>query len=67
VNELGLTLSEASRVCSATPAEQLRLRDLGRLETGASADLVLLDRETLRVQTTIVAGRIWNPVPSAAV
>jgi N-acetylglucosamine-6-phosphate deacetylase len=60
VGSVGLNLVDAARVCSTTPAEQLRLRDMGQLVSGALADLVVLDRDTLRVRATMISGRIWN-------
>jgi N-acetylglucosamine-6-phosphate deacetylase len=56
VNQVGLTLEEASRLCSTTPADQLGLRDRGRLAVGARADLVVLGRG-LDVVETWMAGR----------
>jgi N-acetylglucosamine-6-phosphate deacetylase len=45
----GLSLDEAVRACSAGPAEALGLGDVGALERGRLADLVLLDHDlTLR-------------------
>lgn len=40
---LGLPLAEATRRCSALPAEYLGLPERGRLVPGAAADLVVLD------------------------
>jgi N-acetylglucosamine-6-phosphate deacetylase len=67
VGQVGLSVVDAARACSTTPAEQLRLRDLGRIAAGGLADLVVLDRESLRVRHTIVDGRIWNPDASPLV
>ena len=55
VNEVKLSLSDASRMCSTTPAEEL---GLGRLRldcVGKAADLVVLTRD-LRVRQTYLAG-----------
>jgi N-acetylglucosamine-6-phosphate deacetylase len=61
VTQLGLSLVDAARLCSTTPARQLRLADVGRLEVGLAADLVVLD-DRLRVRDTYVAGTRWrNP------
>jgi N-acetylglucosamine-6-phosphate deacetylase len=57
VDEVGLTLSDASRVCAATPASELNLRDIGTLTPGAIADVVVLDAE-YHVTRTYVAGRL---------
>jgi N-acetylglucosamine-6-phosphate deacetylase len=57
VRQLGLSPSEASRLCSATPAAALGLHDRGAIAKGAVADLVVFDRE-LTVKQTYVAGRL---------
>ena len=57
VREVGLTLPEASRVCSATPAAELKLRDAGTLTAGALADLVVLDGN-FNVTRTYVGGQL---------
>ncbi|AIQ70791.1 N-acetylglucosamine-6-phosphate deacetylase [Paenibacillus graminis] len=46
VQEVGLTLEEASRAASLTPAEALGLeRSIGTLEAGKRGDILLLDNE----------------------
>jgi N-acetylglucosamine-6-phosphate deacetylase len=50
-------LAEALTMASTTPARLLGLHQLGRIEAGCIADLVVLD-ETLRVQQTIVGGQV---------
>jgi N-acetylglucosamine-6-phosphate deacetylase len=56
---LGLSLSEASLRLSTYPADYLGLCDRGRVETGAWADLVVLDR-TLKVLAVVAEGeRVW--------
>jgi len=55
VQDAGVSLVDASRMCSTTPAEQLGLLSHGRIAEDASADLVVLDPE-LRVAQTWVAG-----------
>lgn len=52
---LGLTLAEASRRTSTLAAEHLRLADRGRLQAGAWADVVVLDRD-LQLTGVIVEG-----------
>jgi N-acetylglucosamine-6-phosphate deacetylase len=54
-SEVGLSLSDAATVCATTPARALGLQGLGVLAAGATADLVVLDRD-LRVVQTWVAG-----------
>jgi len=52
---LGLALDDASDRVSRFPADYLGLEDRGRLQPGAWADLVVLDRD-LRVQQVVVEG-----------
>ena len=56
VDQVGLTLEQASSMCSTTPADQLGLRDRGRLAVGTRADLVVLG-PGLDVVETWMAGR----------
>jgi N-acetylglucosamine-6-phosphate deacetylase len=55
VSRLGLSLSDASRMCSTTPAEAMKERETGSLEVGKAADLVVLSAD-LRILQTYVAG-----------
>ncbi|HYU79029.1 MAG TPA: N-acetylglucosamine-6-phosphate deacetylase [Vicinamibacterales bacterium] len=66
VGQVGLSVRDAARLCSTSPAEQLRLPDLGKLAPGYLADLVILDRETLRVRSTVINGQIWRNTGSTA-
>ena len=52
----GLSLSQASRLLSQTPAQYMGLTDRGVLEPGKRADIVVLD-EDLKVLKVYVAGR----------
>jgi N-acetylglucosamine-6-phosphate deacetylase len=54
--ELGVSLPQASRMLSSTPARYLGLDDRGALEVGLRADLVVLS-ESLKVLEVFVAGR----------
>ena len=56
VNELGLSIADAAKLCATSPARQLGLTGLGVIADGAVADLVLLDR-SFRVLRTFVDGR----------
>ena len=56
---LGLTLPEASRMCSGTPADALRLVGVGAIAAGNHADLVVMSRDG-RVKQTYVAGRLMS-------
>jgi N-acetylglucosamine-6-phosphate deacetylase len=50
-------VEEAITMASRTPAEVLGEARLGRLEVGAAADIVVLDRER-RPRLTMVAGQV---------
>ncbi|CAN5784672.1 N-acetylglucosamine-6-phosphate deacetylase [soil metagenome] len=54
--EAGLSLEQASRLLSQTPARYMGLMDRGTLEVGKRADIVVLD-EDLQVFEVYVAGR----------
>jgi N-acetylglucosamine-6-phosphate deacetylase len=56
VGTVGVSVVDAARLCSTTPADQLRLKDMGRLVPGGLADLVLLERDTLKVRSTLIGG-----------
>ena len=61
VNTVGASLVDAAWMCATTPARQLGLSELGRIEVGAMADLALLGSD-LRVRGTYIAGHPWrNP------
>jgi N-acetylglucosamine-6-phosphate deacetylase len=53
----GLGIEEAITMASRTPADLLGEPRLGRLEVGAAADIVILDRER-RPRLTLVAGEV---------
>lgn len=55
IASLGVPAREAVLMASATPAWVLGRRDLGRIEAGAAADLVVLDQQ-LRVRAVYAAG-----------
>jgi N-acetylglucosamine-6-phosphate deacetylase len=55
VNRIGLSLSDASRMCSTTPAEAIREAAIGSIAAGKWADLAVLSRD-LRVTQTYLAG-----------
>jgi N-acetylglucosamine-6-phosphate deacetylase len=60
VGKVGLSVVEAARLCSTTPAEQLRLAGMGALLPGNLADFVILDRATLKVRMTMIGGVCGN-------
>jgi N-acetylglucosamine-6-phosphate deacetylase len=55
VNELGLTVAEASTRVSTNAADYLGVMDRGRLAVGAKADIVVMSRD-LKLQTVYVEG-----------
>jgi N-acetylglucosamine-6-phosphate deacetylase len=55
VQQIGLALDDAARRVSTYPADYLGATDIGRLVPGASADIVVMDRE-LKLQRVIVQG-----------
>jgi N-acetylglucosamine-6-phosphate deacetylase len=57
VKQVGLSLNDASRLCSTTPASELGLRECGVIARGTFADLVVLDKN-FAVKQTYVAGRL---------
>jgi len=57
VTRVGLSMNEAVRLCSTTPAEELGLRGFGVIAKDAIADLVVLDKD-LVVRQTYIAGRL---------
>lgn len=56
VRTLGLSLSDAARMCSTTPSEAMGWSTSGSIASGKSADLVVLDSD-LRVRETFLSGR----------
>jgi N-acetylglucosamine-6-phosphate deacetylase len=55
LHELGVSLEEALTAASTVPARVARRPDLGRIEVGAAADLVILD-DRLQVERVLVQG-----------
>ncbi len=53
----GIDMSIALKVITANPARILKLPDKGHVKEGFDADLVLLDRETLAIDTVIAKGQ----------
>ena len=51
VSAMGLSLVDAATVCATTPARALNLQGLGVIAPGATADLVVLDRDLNVVHT----------------
>ncbi|MGN7763401.1 N-acetylglucosamine-6-phosphate deacetylase [Paenibacillus sp. 22594] len=62
VEEIGLTLEEASRAASLTPAEAIGMqRTIGTLEAGKRGDILLLD-EALNLRGVWIKGRKVNDI-----
>jgi N-acetylglucosamine-6-phosphate deacetylase len=55
LHELGVSLEEALTAASTVPARVAGRPDLGRIEIGAAADLVILD-DRLEVERVLVQG-----------
>jgi N-acetylglucosamine-6-phosphate deacetylase len=62
VEQLRISLVDAARLCATTPARQLGLSEVGRLEPGMVADLVVLDGRR-RVRETFLRGVRWRNQP----
>ena len=57
VMEEGILIEQALRVITQNPAEIYKLKGKGRIETSFDADVVLVDRATLEIDTVIAKGR----------
>lgn len=60
VSAMGLSLVDAATVCATTPARALNLQGLGVIAPGATADLVVLDRDLNVVHTFLGGTLIWS-------
>lgn len=54
---LGYSMNDAVKVTSYNTAKYLKRVDLGRIEVGATADIVILNKSTLDVNTTFIDGK----------
>ncbi|WP_084782303.1 amidohydrolase family protein [Bacillus niameyensis] len=57
--ESGISLEDAVYMASTAPANILGLKNKGRIEQGANADLVLIDSE-FNVRWTMIEGHIYD-------
>jgi N-acetylglucosamine-6-phosphate deacetylase len=69
VTSMGLSLVDAATICATTPARALHMDGFGLIAPGATADLVVLDRD-LHVERTFIAGRQvhgdpWGQTPGS--
>jgi len=55
----GLSLEEAVRVVSTSAADHLKLRGKGRIAPGKDADLVVLERGSLRIVYVVARGKVF--------
>ena len=55
VTRIGLSLSDAARMCATTPAESIKAGDIGSIAVGHWADVTVLDRD-LQVSRVYIAG-----------
>jgi N-acetylglucosamine-6-phosphate deacetylase len=62
VSALNQSLPAAARMCATSPADQLGLPEHGRIDIGAVADLVVLDRSFKVLRTFVGGEQVW-PVP----
>ena len=53
-----ISLEIALRAITSNPAKALKLKNKGRIEKGLDADLCLLDKDTLDIDTVIAKGNI---------
>lgn len=57
INE-NIPIEKALRVITSNPAELLKLNNKGRIQIGYDADMVILDEDTLEINTVIAKGQI---------
>jgi N-acetylglucosamine-6-phosphate deacetylase len=60
VTAMGLSVVDAVTICATTPARALHLRGFGVIAQGATADLVVLDRDLKVVHTFIGGVLAWS-------
>jgi len=58
VRQDGVDLETALGVITSNPAELFKLKGKGRLQKGFDADLVVVDRDAMAIETVIAKGRI---------
>jgi len=55
----GLSLEDAVRVISTNVADHLKLRSKGRIAPGKDADLVVLEKGSLRIAYVVARGKVF--------
>jgi beta-aspartyl-dipeptidase (metallo-type) len=60
VHQHGIALETALCTITKTPANNWGLKQKGRIEVGADADVLLLDADTLNPLTTIARGQVYS-------
>ena len=58
VKKHNIPLEEAIKVITSNVAELLKLNNKGKIEKGRDADLVIIDEETLEIDSVIAKGRV---------
>ncbi len=59
VTSMGVCLVDAVTICATTPARSLGLQGFGVIASGATADVVVLDRSLSVVRTYIGGRQVW--------
>lgn len=58
IKDEGIDISNAIRVITSNPADILKLNNKGYIDEGKDADIVLLNKEDLKIDTVIAMGKI---------
>lgn len=58
INEHNVPIEKAIQVITSNVAEVLKLDNKGRIEAGKDADIVIVDKETLEIDTVIAKGKV---------
>ncbi|MCP3675556.1 MAG: beta-aspartyl-peptidase [Gammaproteobacteria bacterium] len=67
IQQFDIPLETAIKVITSSPADILGLKDKGRIEVSADADLVLLEPQSLAIHTVIAKGQVMVESGSAVV
>lgn len=58
IQKTDVSIEDAVRIITQNPAEILKLKGKGRINKGYDADVVLVDKETLNIDTVIAKSKI---------